>query len=302
MRGAAAIDGTVPNSGVRSFASEISELSKARLSLMALLTTYMGFYLGAPSGFPPIVPLISTLVGAAALAASAGALNQVMERSHDAKMDRTQDRPLVTGALSVRFAVTFGIVLFIFGTLALAFGANLLTCFLGVLTVVSYLFVYTPLKRRTTFNTVVGAIPGALPPMMGWTAATGEMSAAAWALFAILFIWQVPHFMAIAWLYRDDYQKGGFQMLPMVDPDGRRTSGQAILYTVALIEVSIAPSFLGVTGVVYAIGALLVGLVFLRAAIKFGKIRDRSSAKGLFVASIIYLPILLGLMMIDKVK
>ena len=302
MKGASAIEGTVAAEGTRSFASEIAELSKARLSLMALLTTYMGFYLGAPSGFPPIIPLLSTLAGAAALAAAAGALNQVMERAYDAKMDRTQDRPLVTGALSVRFAVVFGVTMFLFGTLALAFGANLLTCILGVLTVVSYLFVYTPLKRRTTFNTVVGAIPGALPPMMGWTAATGEMSAAAWALFAILFIWQVPHFMAIAWLYRDDYRKGGFQMLPMVDPDGSRTSGQAILYTVALIEVSLAPSFLGVTGVTYAVGALVVGLVFLRAAIKFGKIRDRSSAKGLFVASIIYLPILLGLMMIDKVK
>jgi len=284
----------------RSWVSTLTELTKARLSALVLLTTYVGYAMGVTRPVGDAGPLWATLLGAGALAAGAAALNQVLERRHDRLMERTQDRPLVTGAISARLATVIGGAFSLLGALALWFWVSTETLALGLSTWVSYLFIYTPLKRRTTLNTLVGAIPGAIPPMIGWAAGSGAMGAGGWALFAILFLWQVPHFMAIAWLYRDDYEKGGFRMLPLEDPHGHRTAAQALFFTALLIEASLAPVFLGVNGLFYGAGALGVGIYFLRAAMRFSKARDRASARGLFVASIIYLPILLGLMMTDK--
>jgi protoheme IX farnesyltransferase len=188
------------------------------------------------------------------------------------------------------------------GLLVLVFAVNPLTAFLGAITLASYLFIYTPLKRITTLNTLIGAIPGAIPPLMGWTAATGEVSAAGWSLFAILFVWQLPHFMAIAWLYREDYARGGFKMLPIIDPDGRKTAAQAVCHSIGLIPVSLFPSLLGVAGVVYFGGALLLGVAFLIFAVRFSRGLSPERARHLFIASIVYLPVLLGLLVIDKVK
>lgn len=300
MRAPAASAETLGSVGDRSWTGILVELTKARLSALVLLTTYVGYAMGLSRPVGEAAPLWATLLGAGALAAGAAALNQVLERHHDRLMERTQDRPLVTGAISTFTASLIGIGFSIAGGLALWLLVSPESLALGFLTWFSYLFIYTPLKRRTTLNTLVGAIPGAIPPMIGWTAGSGAIGAGGWALFAILFLWQVPHFMAIAWLYRDDYEKGGFRMLPLEDPHGQRTSAQALFFTALLIEASLAPVFLGVNGLFYAVGALGLGIYFLRAAIRFSKVRDRASARGLFVASIIYLPILLGLMMTDK--
>jgi protoheme IX farnesyltransferase len=188
------------------------------------------------------------------------------------------------------------------GLIYLALGVNLLTSLLGAVTLVTYVFVYTPLKRVTWLNTTVGAIPGALPPLMGWTAATGELTGAGWALFAILFFWQIPHFLAIAWMYRDEYAKAGFVMLPGVDPTGERTAHQAVSHTIGLLIVSLCPVLFRVAGATYLVGALLIGLVFLAAAFAFARHLNVPRARQLFFASIIYLPLLLGLMVFDKIK
>jgi protoheme IX farnesyltransferase len=198
--------------------------------------------------------------------------------------------------------LALGVLLSVAGLLQLAFMVNVLTSFLGAVTLASYVFIYTPLKRITTLNTAVGAVPGALPPLMGWTAATGEISAAGWSLFAILFIWQLPHFMAIAWLYREDYARGGFRMLPIIDPDGSKTAAQAVCHSIGIIPVSLFPALLGVAGVVYFFGALALGLAFLFFAIQFSRRLTAERARQLFIASIVYLPLLLGLLVIDKVK
>jgi protoheme IX farnesyltransferase len=195
-----------------------------------------------------------------------------------------------------------GAAMAIIGLVYLALAVNLLTSFLGAITFGSYVFIYTPLKQVTTLNTFIGAIPGALPPLMGWTAAKGEVSAAGWSLFAILFIWQLPHFMAIAWLYREDYARGGFKMLPIIDPEGSKTAAQAICHSLGLIPVSLFPALLGVAGIVYFGGAILLGVAFLFFAIQFSRRLTAERARHLFIASIVYLPALLGLMVLDKVK
>jgi protoheme IX farnesyltransferase len=277
----------------------LTELFKARLTGLVLLTTLVGFYLAQRGGMNWLL-LFNTLMGTGLLACGAAALNQYLERDFDALMERTADRPLPAGLIQPQTVVVLGGALSVAGLLWLAFGANLLTSVLGAVTLISYLFIYTPLKRKTTLNTAIGAIPGALPPLMGWTAARGDLSIEGWALFAILFFWQLPHFLAIAWMYRDDYAKGGFVMLPLVDRDGSRTGRSAVSHTLGLLPVSLSPFVLQVSGGLYLFGALALGLVFLWCAMRFARQLDRLSARRLFFASILYLPLLLGLMVFDK--
>ncbi len=278
-----------------------SELVKARLTLLVLITTLVGFYVGARGALDWAL-MIHTLLGTALLACGAAALNQLIEREHDAKMRRTEGRPLPSGRLQPDTVLLFGGFSSMAGLIYLASGVNLLTSLLGAVTLVTYVFVYTPLKRVTWLNTTVGAIPGALPPLMGWTAATGELAGAGWALFAILFFWQIPHFLAIAWMYRDEYAKAGFIMLPGVDPTGERTAHQAVSHAIGLLIVSLCPVLFRVAGPTYFVGALLIGSVFLAAAFAFARQLNALRARQLFFASIIYLPLLLGLMVFDKIK
>ena len=248
------------------------------------------------------VLLFNTLAATALVAAGAAALNQLLEREYDAKMRRTQDRPLPSGRLQPATVMIFGGVSSVAGLVYLALAVNLLTSVLGAVTLVSYLFIYTPLKRVTWLNTAIGAIPGALPPLMGWTAARGELSGEGWALFAILAFWQIPHFFAIAWMYRDEYAKAGFVMLPNVDAGGRRTAQQTVSHTLALLIASLAPFAFKMAGTVYLAAALVLGAGFLWCAIQFSRQLTLARARQLFLASIIYLPLLLAVMVWDKVK
>jgi len=285
----------------RSRVSVFTELIKARLTTLVLITTLVGFYMGT-SGPLDLVLLLHAMLGTALLAAGAAALNQLLERDLDARMARTADRPLPAGLLQPQTVLLLGVGMSIAGMVELATMVNPLTALLGAATLGSYLFVYTPLKCRTPLNTLVGAIPGALPPLMGWTAATGQVSAGGWSLFTLLFVWQLPHFMAIAWMYRDDYAKAGFKMLSALDSDGSRTAAAGVRYTLALLPFSLAPVALHIAGRFYAVGAILLGVGFLALAIQFARSRTRERARQFFFASILYLPLVLGLLVFDKIK
>jgi heme o synthase len=285
----------------KSWTAVFSELVKARLTTLVLLTSAVGFYLGE-SGTINWVLFFNTLAATALVASGASALNQLLEREYDAKMRRTQSRPLPSGRLQPTTVAIFGGVTSVAGLVYLALAVNLITSVLGAVTLVSYLFIYTPLKRVTWLNTAVGAVPGALPPLMGWTAARGELSGEGWALFAILFFWQLPHFFAIAWMYRDEYAKAGFKMLSNVDANGRRTAEQSISNTLALLAVSLCPFVFKMAGTTYLVGAIILGAGFLWCAIQFSRQLTLPRAKQLFFASIIYLPLLLALMVWDKLK
>jgi protoheme IX farnesyltransferase len=285
----------------KSWTSVFTELVKARLTTLVLLTTAVGFYLGE-SGAINWVLFFNSLAATALVAAGASALNQLLEREYDAKMRRTQSRPLPSGRLQPTTVAIFGGVTSVAGLVYLALAVNLLTSVLGAVTLVSYLFIYTPLKRVTWLNTMIGAVPGALPPLMGWTAARGELSGEGWALFAILFFWQLPHFFAIAWMYRDEYAKAGFKMLSNVDANGKRTAEQSISNTLALLAVSLFPFVFKMAGTIYLVGAIVLGAGFLFCAIQFSRQLTLARAKQLFLASIIYLPLLLALMVWDKLK
>ena len=279
----------------------LCDLFKARLTFLVLLTTLVGFYVGV-RGTPDYWLMFHALFGTALVACGAAALNQFWEREHDARMPRTADRPLPSGRMRPETVLVLGGVCSMAGLVYLAFAVNLLTSLLGAVTLASYIFIYTPLKRVTWLNTAVGAIPGALPPVMGWTAARNELTGEGWALFAILFFWQIPHFLAIAWMYRDEYARAGFVMLPSVDPDGFRTGRQAVSHALGLLTVSLTPFLFKLAGPVYVVGALALGIVFAAAAIQFSRQLTRQRARGLFFASILYLPLLLGLMVFDKLK
>jgi protoheme IX farnesyltransferase len=283
----------------KSLTAVLSELFKMRLTALVLVTTLVGFYLGSRAPVSWML-MFNTLFGTALLASGAAALNQLIEREHDAKMRRTQDRPLPSGRLTADAVLMIGGACGVLGLLYLALTVNLLTAGLGALTIGSYLFVYTPLKRITTLNTVIGAIPGALPPLMGWTAARGELSAEGWSLFAVLCFWQLPHFLAIAWMYREQYAQAGFVMLPVVDPTGERTGRQAVWHTLGLLPVSLCPFLFKMVGPVYLVGALALGIAFLWCAFQFSRQLSLQRARVLFFASIIYLPSLLALMVLDK--
>ena len=276
------------------------DLFKARLTFLVLLTTLVGFYVGS-QGPLDYLRLFHTMLGTALVAGGAAALNQLLERTYDARMRRTQDRPLPSGRLLPQTVLLVGCASSGIGLVYLALAVNPLTCALGAVSLCAYLFVYTPLKRLTWLNTAVGAIPGGLPPLMGWTATRGRLGIEGWVLFAILALWQVPHFMAIAWLYRDEYAKAGFKMLPVLDPQGARTGRQAVVHAFGLLTASLFPFLLGLTGPVYFTGALFLGVAFLWYAIQFSRQLTLSRARQLFFASILYLPLLLGLMVLDKV-
>jgi protoheme IX farnesyltransferase len=285
----------------KSWTAVFSDLVKARLTTLVLLTTAVGFYIGETGAINWLL-FFNTLAATGLVAMGASALNQLLEREYDAKMLRTQDRPLPSGRLQPTTVMLFGGICSVAGLVYLALAVNLLTSVLGAVTLVSYLFIYTPLKRVTWLNTAIGAIPGALPPLMGWTAARGELSGEGWALFAILAFWQLPHFFAIAWMYRDEYAKAGFVMLPNVDADGKRTGQQTISHTFALVIASLCPFAFKMSGMIYLVGAILLGAGFLFCAIQFSRQLTLARAKQLFLASIIYLPLLLALMVWDKIK
>jgi protoheme IX farnesyltransferase len=285
----------------KNWTAVISDLVKARLTTLVLLTTLVGFYLGW-RGAMNLVLMFHTLLGTGLVASGAAALNQLLEREYDAKMRRTANRPLPSGRLQPTTVMLFGGICSVAGLIYLGLLVNLLTALIGAVTLVSYLFIYTPLKRVTWLNTAIGAIPGALPPLMGWTAARNDLSAEGWTLFAILALWQLPHFFAIAWIYRDDYAKAGFQMLPNIDPDGSRTGQQAVSNTIGLLFVSLCPFAFKMAGPVYLVCALLLGAGYLWCAIQFSRHLTLGRARQLFLASIIYLPLLLSAMVWDKVK
>jgi protoheme IX farnesyltransferase len=295
------IEQTIISEKEKGYAAVWADLVKARLTALVVITTLVGFYV-ASKGSVDLVLMLHTVAGTALLASGAAALNQLLEREHDAKMRRTEDRPLPSGRLSPETVLIAGGVLCLGGLLYLAAKVNYLTALLGVLTLVSYLFVYTPLKRVTTLNTAIGAIPGAIPPLMGWTGARGEITSDGWTLFAILFFWQLPHFLAIAWLYKEDYARAGFAMLPVVDVDGRRTGSQAVSHTLGLLPVSLCPTLFGLAGGFYFISALLLSVTFVWFAVQFSRQLTPKRARQLFFASILYLPLLLGSLVLDKIK
>jgi protoheme IX farnesyltransferase len=278
-----------------------ADLFKARLTFLVLLTTLVGFYIGF-RGPVDYVLMLHTLLGTALVAGGASALNQLLERDYDAKMRRTQDRPLPSGRLQPQTVLLVGCVCAVLGLVYLALAVNLVTCLIEAFSLTAYLFIYTPLKRITWLNTVVGAVPGGLPPLMGWTAARGGISAEGWALFGILALWQLPHFMAIAWIYRDEYAKAGFKMLSVADPQGRRTGRQAVIHTLALLPVSVCPFLLKLAGPLYLSAALALGLVFFWYAVQFSRHLTISRARQLFYVSLLYLPLLLGVMVLDKIR
>jgi heme o synthase len=271
-----------------------------RLTFLVLVTTAAGFYMGSGHQVD-VAQLLHTLGGTALVAFAAGVLNQYMERVSDGLMNRTKVRPLPSHRLKPIQALVFGSLLAIAGLIYLAAAVNLLTSFLALFTLASYLFIYTPLKRVTSLCTVIGAVPGALPIAMGWTGARGEFSMETWALFSILFLWQLPHFLAIGWLYREDYARGGFPMLPVIDLEGRATARQIIVNCVVLIPVSLFPTMQGLTGLSYCIGASILGLLYLVFGILFAASKTRQRARRLFLSSVIYLPLLLVWMTLDKV-
>ena len=279
--------------------ADFAELVKARLTLLVLLTTAVGYYLGAPNSFSPLA-LFHAIFGTALAAAGAAALNQWWERKVDALMHRTKTRPLPAGRMSARDALIVGGSLSLVGAGYLAITTNLLSAALAAATIIIYIFGYTPLKRISTTNTLVGAVPGALPPLIGWAAARGDIGWPAWSLFAILFCWQMPHFYAIGWIYREDYARAGFQMLASRDADGARSGRQSVLFAVLLIVSSIFPALLRVTGPVAFGGELFLGLLFLAMAIRFWRRRTAREARTLFIASIIYLPLALAVLVITK--
>lgn len=279
--------------------SDLTELVKARLTTLVLLTTVVGFCMGSQGPIDWSL-LAMTLLGTALLAGGAAALNQYAERDLDALMERTRDRPLPSGRVRPRSALLGGLLAAGFGIVVLEFGVNRLSAAVGTLTLLTYLLVYTPLKRVTPLNTLVGAVPGALPPMIGWTAARPEVDWPGWSLFALQFFWQVPHFLAIAWLYRVDYGRAGLRMLPVFDPEGRRTAIHAVGYAAALIAVSLGPWWLGLAGGSYAIMAIVAGAGFLFLAQRFARHRGDAEARLLFLGSVLYLPLVLGVMVWNR--
>jgi heme o synthase len=276
-----------------------ADLFKARLTLLVLLTTFVGFYFGY-RGPVDYLLMLHTLLGTALVAAGASALNQLWERQFDAKMRRTQDRPLPSGRLQPQTVLVLGCWLAVLGLLYLGLAVNLTTCLVAAASLLTYVFVYTPLKRVTWLNTLVGAVPGALPPLIGWTAARGHLGVEGLALFAIQAFWQIPHFMAIAWIYRDEYAKAGFKMLPVLEPDGRRTARQALLFTLGLLPLSLCPTLFHAAGPIYLAGAVLLGLTFVWCALRFARELTLPRARQLFYFSLLYLPLLLTLLALDK--
>jgi len=274
-------------------------LTKPDVSFLVLMTTGAGFYMGV-RGPTPWLHMIHVVCATMLIAAGTAALNHYIERESDRYMRRTASRPLPSGVLTPSEALRFGVALSVAGAIDLYFVVGYVACLLGVFTCLSYLLAYTPLKKRTVWATFVGAIPGAIPPMIGWTAATGRLDAGAWLLFAILFVWQFPHFHAISWMYREDYARAGILMLPVVDKDGTRTFRQIILYAASLVAISLLPAIVGFAGVLYFFGALVICTGLVQVCLWANTARTNTRAKWLMHATVMHIPILLGLMMYDK--
>ncbi len=284
--------------GFRERVAAFGELTKPRIAVLLVLTSAAGFFFGTKGNFD-LVLFANAMAAIALLAFGVSTLNQYIERESDVLMERTANRPLPTSRVTPTEALVFGIVQCALAEAYLFFLVNPLTAWLGVTVIVGYVFLYTPLKSRTSASTAIGALPGAMPPLMGWTAAANEVTLGAWALFAMLFLWQFPHFLAIAWLYRDQYAKAGIKMLPVLEPSGRITVRQIVLFTVMLVPVSLAPYFLRFSGPYFLAGAILLGLWFLVESIRMARVKSVERARRLLLVSVLYLPLLLVLAVID---
>ena len=284
------------------------DLTKPRITWLILMSTGIGYFFGLPKAgawwaFVSSIPwwaLLNTIAGTGLIASGTAALNQWYEREADCRMRRTSARPIPAGRITPPRALAFGVALSLSGFADLWVFVNPLAALLGMGTLLSYLFLYTPLKSRSWLSTTVGAFPGAMPPMIGFAAAHGSITNEAWVLSAILFLWQFPHFYSIAWMYRDDYARAGIRMLPVVEPDGRSTARQIVLYGLALIPVSLIPSILGMSGRIYLIGALLLGLYFLYSGVRVALERTILRARYVLMVSVFYLPLIYGLMLLDR--
>lgn len=275
-------------------------LTKPEVNFLVVISTLVGYYL-ASRGPVDLLRLVHTLLGTLLVASGTATLNQYLERGADAQMHRTAGRPLPSGRLAPWEALAFGLLLSAVGGLYLWLAVNPLASFLALLTLATYLLIYTPLKKKTPWCTFIGAFPGAMPPLIGWAAERGSLTLEAWVLYAILFFWQFPHFMAIAWMYREDYARAGLRMLPEGDQAGRAMGRQVLGYTLALLPVSLVPTFLGQAGFAYFLGALLLGLVFLHSGARLARAKSNALAKRVLLASVVYLPLVFALLMLDKV-
>ena len=299
MPATVAADAAIQPLTLREKVSAYAELTKPRITSLIVLTAAAGFCLASRGGVNyPL--LLNSMLGIALLASGVGTLNQYLERDLDGLMRRTANRPLPTGKMLPSEALVFGVALSALAEVYLLLLVNPLTALLGLATFAGYLFLYTPLKTRTTLSTAVGAFPGAMPPLMGWVAARGKIDVSSGVLFAILFLWQFPHFLAIAWMYREDYGRAGICMLPVVEPDGRVTGQQIIAYTLMLIPVSLLPAMLGIAGRFYFVAALLLGLAFLAVGVRAALTKSNQHARQLLLASVLYLPLLFGVMVINR--
>ncbi|MGI9035395.1 MAG: heme o synthase [Pyrinomonadaceae bacterium] len=278
--------------------SAYSELTKPRIAFLLVLTAAAGFYLGSDKGFN-LTLFINSMLGITLIAFGSATLNQYIERNIDGLMERTANRPLPTGKLSGREALIFGILLCVAAEIYLATAVNLLTALLGLIVIIGYVLIYTPLKTRTSASTAIGAFPGAMPPLMGFTAAADHFTIGAWVMFAMLFLWQFPHFLAIAWMYREQYAKAGILMLPVVEPAGKITVRQILIFTILLIPVSLAPFFLGIAGWIYLIGAIVLGVWFLYAGIQMARTKTIPQARKLLLVSVLYLPLIFALLVFN---
>ena len=283
----------------KSRSADFAALAKPRLNMLVVASALAVYAMATTDGIAP-VRLIATLAGTGLVAGGASAFNQLLERDLDGLMRRTRMRPLPDARLQPVEAGICGAAITITGLLLLAAFANLLAAGVALATLLSYVVVYTPLKRRSSFGTVIGAIPGALPPVIGWAAARGDLSTEAWTLFGIVFLWQLPHFLAIAWIYREDYARAGYPMLPVIEPDGHSTARQSIIYAAALLPLSLAPTLLGMTGNFYFAGALVLGVAFIYLTYRFARTRAVRDARTVFFGSILYLPVVWILMLADK--
>lgn len=287
-----------PTTGLSHWYQVYRDITKARLAVLVLVTTAIGYFLANPVNIQWDLFLI-TIIGTALAAACANMFNQIMEIPRDARMPRTQNRPLPSKRIGKTHAIIAAAIFGITGVTMLALFVNLLTASLGLLTIILYLAVYTPLKTRTTHNTLVGAVCGALPPVMGWTAVNDSIGHGAWLLAAILFIWQIPHFLALAWLYREDYAIGGYRMLPVIDEAGNITTASVVLWSIALLPVGFAGMFIGISGWFFVFSSLALGAWFIAAGIKLRNQRTNENARRVFLVSVMYLPLLLGAMAFD---
>ena len=284
--------------GMKEKLAAFLELTKPRIAFMLVLTSAAGFYLGSKGSFDFLL-FINAMIGIVLLAFGVATLNQFIERRTDALMERTARRPIPTNKVSPAEALIFGLILTVSAEIYLAFLVNPLTAILGLVVIVGYVLLYTPLKTKTSASTAIGAIPGAMPPLMGWTASANEITLGAWVLFAMLFLWQFPHFLAIAWMYKEQYRKAGILMLPVVEKEGRLTAIQIVTFTVMLLPISIAPFFMGFAGAIYLIGASLLGLWFLVSSIQTARAKSVEKARKLLLVSVLYLPVIFALLVFN---